>query len=239
MHVKERPRPFWTGYQFRGLAPSISVACIPIVVITLIMLLMVSCTSRFQKYIVLIIGMAFTVSLISAGVMVHVQANALVDNALKSNLPRVVKHLSTDPEALQELGDFLKITVSETAVREASWNVLPQMLILVHTGLWRSTMMSLWAVPISMGVGMQAAPEHLQRDFWNTLIIDVMMWGYLFGNLLMTTLNRRRPFLLEYCLQPPLEAAVAASRQADSILSHTLKNTMGMRLGTLRCFLIR
>ena len=112
------------SYLSRGLAPSISVAYIPNVVITLIMLLMVSCTSRFRKYIVLIISMAFAVFVISTGVMVHVQTDVLVDNALKSDLPRVVKRLATDPEALQELEDYLKITVSETAVREASWNVL-------------------------------------------------------------------------------------------------------------------
>ena len=87
------------GYLSRGFAPSVSVAYIPNVVITLIMLLMVSCTSRFRKYIVLIISMAFAVFVISTGVMVHVQTDVLVDNALKSDLPRVVKCLATDPEA--------------------------------------------------------------------------------------------------------------------------------------------
>ena len=225
------------SYHSRGLALSISVAYIPNVVITLIMLLMVSCTLRFRKYIVLIISMAFAVFVISTGVMVHVQTNVLVDNALKSDLPRVVKRLATDPEALQELEDYLKITVSETAVREASWNVLPQMLLLVHTGLWRSTMMSLFAIPITFGIAMPAIPELLQPHFRMPLVIDVMVWGYLFGNLLMTTLNRRRSFLLEYCFQTALETAVAASRQADSILNHTLKNTMGDAAGNIEMFL--
>ena len=225
------------GYLSRGLAASISVAYIPNVVITLIMLLMVSCTSRFRKYIVLIISMAFAVFAISAGALVFVQTDVLVDHALNSKLPRVVKHLGTDPEALQELEEYLKTGVSETAVREAAWNVLPQMLLLVHTGLWRSTMMSLLAIPIAFPVAMLAIPELVQRDFWNTLVIDLMIWGYLFGNLLMTTLNRRRSFLLEYCFQTALETAVAASRQADSILNHTLKNTMGDAAGNIEIFL--
>ena len=84
-------------------------AYIPNVVITLIMPLMVSCTSQFWKYIVLIISMALAVFMISAVVMVHVQTDVLVDNALKSHLPRVVKRIGTDPQALQELEDYLKL----------------------------------------------------------------------------------------------------------------------------------
>ena len=84
----------------------------------------------------------------------------------------------------------------ETAIREALRNLLPQMLLLVQTGLWRSTMMSLFVIPIVFAVPILAIPELVQRDGWNTLLIDPIILGYMFA-----ILNQRRSFLLEYCFQ--------------------------------------
>ena len=51
------------------------------------------------------------------------------------------------------------------------------------------------------------------------------------------TRMKRQSFLLERSFEEALEGAVRASRQADSILNHTLKNTMADAASDIELFL--
>ena len=64
-----------------------------------------------------------------------------------------------------------------------------------------------------------------------------VMAGYLLGNMTTVTLGRRQSFSLECSFQAVLQFAVEASRKADSILNHTLKNTMADAVGDIDMFL--
>jgi signal transduction histidine kinase len=224
-------------YSWRGLAGSFFLAFAPNVAITVTTLLMVSCTSRFRKYIVLIISMTSVLLAIVAGVVVHVHTRVWINNAMQSELSKVVNYIAGDPALLQELEDYLKNTLSASTVNLQLALLVPQVLLLAFAGLWRSTIFAVFAIPIGMAIPLLISPEVPTLIVFARGIGGAILMGYLLGNLVTVTLTRRRSFLLENYFQVALETAVTASRQADSILNHTLKNTMADAAGNIEMFL--
>ena len=218
------------------------------VVTTITALLLVSCTSRFRKHVVLTMSITSILLAATGPVLQIVHMPSALDHSLQSDFSKAMRYVAHDPDALQELQHYVFFSESRHLFIQNLIFLMPQLLLLVYAGLWRSTIISVLATCIMAAVPWSTLftplPNVPVGDLASALVkvgIGVaflaVLLAYLLGILVTVTLDRRYSFSLETYFQAALETAVAASRQADSILNHTLKNTMADAAGNIEMFL--
>ena len=225
------------SYLHRNPTADFFMAYLPGNVVTVVSCLVITLLPRFRGNIVLVISIVAVLMAIAAGWVCHVHTREWTVIALDQDLTRVVRLIRTDKEAMQELEVFLKTTLGASIVNMQMALHIPQVLLLSFAGLWRSTIIASVLMPMGMMTVLLLSNEVSQFVALIRSIGGFVMAGFLLGNITTVTLGRRKSFSLEHSFQAALELAVEASRKADSILNHTLKNTMADAVGDIDMFL--
>jgi hypothetical protein len=212
-------------------------AYIPNIAIATTTLLMVSFMPRCRKHVVLIISITVALLAVSGGIIVHVHTGVWFDQAMRSDLARVAERISDDIDAKHELQVYLKTALSASILDLQLALTLPQVVLIAFAGLWRSTFLACLSIPVGFSIPLLISPLVPWAIFGTRCVGGCLLIAYLVCNIVSVTRGRRRGFMLERSFQAALQMAVEASRTADSILNHTLKNTMADAAGDIEMFL--
>ena len=86
----------------------------------------VSFLARYRRNVVLIISIVAVLMAIASGWTCHVHTREWSALAFSQGLPRVVRLIETDAEAVQELQDFLKTTLGASTINMQMALLVPQ-----------------------------------------------------------------------------------------------------------------
>ena len=232
------------SYFSRGLELMFFLAYIPDVAIVLITFIFV--TIAPVRYTPLIISCAIFLSTMAGPFFIHVHTKAWMDQAYETDLDLVLPALTTT-QAADQLHKYLSSRVSSSVVDAYLASQLPNVMLLAFVGLYQSTMATSILLPFVVFGPLMFS----QQIPWSAIARSAAAYtlSILFLLWLMTTVtaSRRRSFSLESAnatsLQEVAESckaltvATEASKKADSILNHTLKNTMADAAGEIDMFL--
>ena len=168
------------------------------------------------------------------GLIVNATMSAMPAMA-KRSLATVYSEISDNPVALQELQEYVRGATVEPVTSGLCYCGLTMAMLLL-IGAHRSTIVA--AVCIPLAYGWVAFGSHVPLAD-AILRVGILMVGCLLLLVAMrlVILMRRRQFRLERSFQAALRVALEASRKADSILNHTLKNTMADAASDMELFL--
>ena len=180
---------------------------------------------------------------LSAVAVLVTWGRGLIVNAHVSAMPAMAKHslatvyseISDNPVALQELQEYVRgATVEPVTAGLCYCGMTMAMLLLI--GVHRSTIVAAACIPLAYG-WVAFGPHVLLADAIFRVGILMVACLLLLVAMRSVILMRRRQFRLERSFQAALQEALEASRKADSILNHTLKNTMADAAADIEMFL--
>ena len=168
------------------------------------------------------------------GLIVSASVSAMPAMA-KRSLATVYSEISDNPVALQELQEYVRGTTVEPLTAGLCYcGMTMAMLLLI--GVHRSSIVAAACIPLAYG-WIAFAPHVLLADVMFRVGLLLVGCLLLLVAMRFVTLMRRRQFRLERSFQAALLVALEASRKADSILNHTLKNTMADAAADMELFL--
>ena len=168
------------------------------------------------------------------GLIVNASISAAVPMA-KRSLATVYSEISDNPVALQELQECIRVSNVEPVTAGLCFcGITMAMLLLI--GVHRSTIVAAACIPLAYG-WVAFGPHVLFVDAMFRVGMLIVACLLLLVAMRFVILMRRRQFRLERSFQAALQVALEASRKADSILNHTLKNTMADAAADIEMFL--
>ena len=213
---------------------------IPNILITVATLLPVWFIPRVRQHAVLMIAIAAVLMAGSSGWLVHAHTTVWLQNAKSNALNDVANEIRHNKDAMMQLDNYLHIVIATSNLNLQVALGLSQLLLLMFVGLYRSTIVAAFMTPIAFVGVMVMSP--VLRDQYDTLLIRgsalLVASGFLVFFMAGKTLAQRRSFILSNHFEAELNLAVQASRKADSILNHTLKNNMADACGEIQLFLV-
>ena len=218
-----------------GVGIGFYLAFTPIFLVTVIALVWVSCAS--PKHAKLIGSVAAVLASAGCGILAHAHAVEWMENVRSNDLHLVFKEIEGNRAAMHQLEQYLGHNLASAMLDSQLLQVCLQLLLLVSLGFSQCTLLGSLFIPLSFcSIGM-TIPYGLPRHF-------IVMWGRLVTGALFSlllaaknTASQRREFLLVECFENALQSALDASSKADSVLNHTLKNTMADAAGLIELFL--
>ena len=220
-----------------GHTPAFYLSFLPGLAVALTCLVLVSCVPWAQRHAVIVTSVVMVLLVLCSSVTTEVSVREFVDLRHRELLP-VFEALAHNDAASQQLGEFVQ-QVSRADGYTAWLLVLTlEALALLYCGFSKSTMAATVVIPCALlPIVVVMAP---QGSLLMVVFRTVLWCALLLGMLPLSvrgTLSRRAQFLLEQQFAADLAEALDASRKADSILNHTLKNTMSEAAGEIEMFL--
>ena len=151
------------------------------------------------------------------------------------SLRLVWEELADNPTAKGQLRDTLERLMGKAILAQHNHMIYGLCTIVSVAGLGPSTILALLSSPVIILTGIVV----MGGSFVTPDVIGNITAGTLFFTMqnLGIASFRRRCFNLQYEFEERLEASVASSGAADSILNHTLKNMMADAAGGLEIYL--
>ena len=178
--------------------------------------------------------------------IVHVHTDLWIARAHRVDLSLTAPVMTGD--MARQLDVYLRDNVSASLINAVLVLQMPQMVILAFVGVYRSTVVATALLPALLIGGLWISPEvpfHSLGLRGLTLIVFTIVLAAL---MVAVTKTRRHSFSVEQALQASLEQVIdtpaapeaateAATEKADSVLYHSLKNTMADSAGEIELFL--
>ena len=227
-----------TSYDFSF---ALYLAHVPGIATYLGLLILVSCFPSSRRHILFWVSAATVLTAASRGSLVHFQSGALLSHHFQDELGEVMKEVSDNMVAMDQLESFLGQRTIISVLNAQLAMVILNFLLLVCAGFAQSTLWSCVLQPVVFLAGLLMSPDvrmHMS-------VVPVRCGGLFITYVLLLvrmrsdSLTRRRTFILQRYFQVALGKAVESSRKADSILNHTLKNYMADGAGEIELFLDR
>ena len=206
--------------------------------LVLIALICVASVTFAPKYATEIISVAAVLAVTSQGFSVHLITSALVRDAEANPLKNVFEVLkATDLTAADELQHYVTRTTALYTTNLQCALSFPQLLVLAYVGFSKSTSLALILMPLVFGIVLWASslvPNDVALSRGIACLICAMFFAKLCAR---HSLLSRCSFYSERLFETALKVAVQASRKADSILNHKLKNNMADAVGDIDMFI--
>eukprot|EP00670_Eutreptiella_braarudii_P010244 CAMPEP_0174315012 /NCGR_PEP_ID=MMETSP0810-20121108/6004_1 /TAXON_ID=73025 ORGANISM="Eutreptiella gymnastica-like, Strain CCMP1594" /NCGR_SAMPLE_ID=MMETSP0810 /ASSEMBLY_ACC=CAM_ASM_000659 /LENGTH=704 /DNA_ID=CAMNT_0015424259 /DNA_START=55 /DNA_END=2169 /DNA_ORIENTATION=+ len=206
--------------------------------LVLIALICVASVTFAPKYATEIISVAAVLAVTSQGFSVHLITSALVRDAEANPLENVFEVLkATNLTAADELQHYVTRTTALSTTNLQCAFSFPQLLVLAYVGFSKSTSLALILMPLVFGIVLCVSPlvpNDLALSRSAASLVIVMFFA---GLCARHSLLSRCSFFSEQSFETALNVAVQASRKADSILNHKLKNTMADAVGDIDMFI--
>ena len=221
-----------------GLGHAFSLSFVPSLALAVTTLFLVSFVPWCRRHIVTVTSIASVLMAALTAAMVHTHTDLWIHHSQQRDLSLVVNRVAGDEEAMAQLQTFLTNQFSSYQI----WKNLLlrtglEVLLLSYVGVYQSTVVAMILVSAVLCTIFSWSPL---IPLWaavkgSMVVVVVIVWVLLVGRL--WTKSRRHSFLLERFFEEALKVAVNASRHADSILNHTLKNTMADAASDVELFL--
>ena len=171
---------------------------------------------------------------LTLAITLHTTVPSFVDCAMDVELLPVTQKLAKDPTAMKALTQFLDSNLYLENYVIHSVAAAGQAAFLIYMGFSRSTLLLVvWsAVCLLSGAVVAGSMKVFLRAVVTSLFCTMCV-----ALSITVSRHRRLQFLILRQFASNLETAVGASRKADSILNHTLKNTMADAAGEIELFL--
>ena len=166
--------------------------------------------------------------------IVNVSMSAAMPMA-KRSLAMVYSEISDNPAALQELQEYIRGSTIEPVTAGLCYCSITMVMLLL-IGMHRSTMVAAACIPLAYG-WVVFGPNVVLAEAILRVVVLMVACLFLMMAMRWFMLIVRRDFRLERSFQIALQEALEASRKADSILNHTLKNTMADAAADIEMFL--
>ena len=125
-------------------------AWLPNVALTFATMLVVSCIPRARRYMPLIISITSVLMACGCEGLVRQYTRFWIEQTLRTDLAIVVQQIGNDHSAVHELEEYVKRTLSESAVSLQMALTAPQIFLLAFAGLWYSTLVAAVAVALCL-----------------------------------------------------------------------------------------
>ena len=219
---------FYVGYRQRPF--SLHLASLPYMVTCLSCLILVTFVPWTKKHVAVVASIAVIFMSGCAIFSAHLHITEGVERYTEELAPA----LGNNTAALQKLEQFVLHSVSKDIVSshmDGSWFYI---ILLIYIGFSRSTLLATILIPIIMlAMALLLTPT----SSMGSMLIRTVTWGAVALLAIPLSINlsltRRAEFVMERRFKADLEEAVDAGRKADSILNHTLKNTMSEAAGEI------
>ena len=166
--------------------------------------------------------------------IVNVSMSAAMPMA-KRSLAMVYSEISDNPAALQELQEYIRGSTIEPVTAGLCYCSITMVMLLL-IGMHCSTMVAAACIPLAYG-WVVFGPNVVLAEAILRVVVLMVACVFLMMAMRWFMLIVRRTFRLERSFQAALQEALEASRKADSILNHTLKNTMADAAADIEMFL--
>ena len=219
--------------------PEFYLAHIPGVVVACGILILISCFPSIRRHTVLCVSVATVFTAVSQGFLVTLKNGAMIIHHIDHELFEVTKEISGNEVAMRQLESFVSYRTTSSVLNMVVAKTVPNILLLASAGFDQSTMWALMLQPV-IGLSPLLMNADVRRHLWPLLPAYVGMFvicGVLLVRMRSDSLTRRRIFILQRYFQVALDKAVDSSRKADSVLNHTLNNTMAEAAGLIELFL--
>jgi hypothetical protein len=153
------------------------------------------------------------------------------------DLGSVTQHMSGDSEALGQIHRVVDKYMGELFLNQEVALGVPHALLVIYMGFYRSTFWTTVLVPVLWLISTIRSPHMSAVAVFSRLVIFALSWAFVVALTIHVSLTRRSQFVAACSYQSKLKIAVEGSRKADSILNHTLKNTMADAAGEIALFL--
>ena len=205
--------------------------------ITVLVFSFVLAFQKHMKLIVCLIGPVLGV-IYALGISWH--STLLLQGVRQSKIPFIFELAEGHRQLLDEC---LTTLVTSLVVVRQTLTVIPLFLIHTYIGLcphtiasWTAFQIAMWSVFAAVG-GFSGFGDMLVHVAGQTGGVSIMA----VFSFIVATQTRRLSFSLlvsfeEVCAREALQSAAEAGRKADSILNHTLKNTMADAAGEIMLF---
>ena len=211
---------------------------LPCFAIATMILCLLSFVPWFRKHILPVISVGTVLMTLADIFDLSFTAPMHLDHTLLQQLPLVVARLEGDAAAVAQLRGYLEGEIVLWSV----WKGMLQhftmnFLLLAIVGVHLSTLLAtLLAAVTSCGLFFVMPHIPLRPALMGSaLAVCIASASLLVSRWL--SYARRESFLLERFFEESLEVAISAGRKADSILNHSLKNTMADAAGDIDLFL--
>ena len=224
---------------FEPYGPAFYLAHIPALVVACGILILLSCFPSVRRHAVFCVSVATVFTAASNGFIVCLKSGAFISYHMDHELFEVTKEISGNEVAMGQLESFVSYRTTSSVLNLMVAKMIPQLVLLASAGFEQSTM---WACVLQPVVFVGALL--MKADVRRHLVPCLLSWagfavvcGVLLVRMRSDSLTRRRVFILQRHFQEALDKAVASSRKADSVLNHTLNNTMAEAAGRIELFL--
>mmetsp|Transcript_64943 Transcript_64943/g.107815 ORF Transcript_64943/g.107815 Transcript_64943/m.107815 type:complete len:700 (-) Transcript_64943:382-2481(-) len=206
--------------------------------LVLIALICVASVTFAPKYATEIISVAAVLAVMSQGFSVHLLTSAIIHDAEANSLKNVFEVLkATNLTAADELQQYVGRKTAASITDGQCALSFPQVLVLAYVGFSKSTSLALILMPLVFGIVLWASPL-VPNDVALSRGIVCLICTIFFAKLCARhSLLSRCSFYSERSFETALKVAVQASRKADSILNHKLKNNMADAVGDIDMFI--
>ena len=129
------------------------------------LLILLSCFTFARRHIALCVSAGCIVAMAYAGVLVHWKRDAIISNFTDNDLVEVMKEISGNAVAIDELESFLSARATRLVLDAQLLYMVPQMLLLVALGFEQSTLWSCVLQPIVFLGALLMSPDVRQQLF--------------------------------------------------------------------------
>ena len=210
-------------------------AYVPNAVVAAVCFVLLGCMP--PKHATIICSIAAVLISAGAGFQVNVHAREWMAEARNAGLSLVFEAVQGNAGATQQLETYLgrELAVHETDSKLILYGM--QLILIVSLGLSQSTLMCAVLMPVCFA-GFAFTIPHI--SIMGCIVrgtILVLGSAFTLQLAVMISTGRRSEFWFFEFFETSLKTAIEASRKADSILNHTLKNTMADAAGQIEMFL--
>ena len=210
-------------------------AYVPNAAVAAVCLVLLGCMP--PKHATIICSIAAVLISAGTGYQVNVHAQEWMAEARSAGLSLVFEAVQGNAAVTTQLETYLgrDLAVHETDSKFILYGV--QLILIVSLGFSRSTLMCAILMPVCFASVAFATPH---MSIMGCLLRGtILVLGSVFALQLALTIStgRRSEFVLLEYFETSLKTAIEASRKADSVLNHTLKNTMADAAGQIGMFL--
>ena len=188
-----------------------------------------------KAHIVSVLSVAMVGASLWASWLVTQYVDGVVPHLEIHDMPLVWEAIRDNPAAQQQLDHTLEVLVTENISVQVLYTLYGLCGVLTVTGLSPITLLSLVLVPVAFFGGQAVQHFEALQGVYVPYMSAIPLWTCAL-NLGASHFQRNR-FEAEYMFEKKLAQAVESSRKADSILNHTLKNSMADALADIDLYL--
>ena len=192
---------------------------------------------KTERYVMLIVSIAIVLQSICSIWQTQFFRQAYSSWVFDHDLGSVTRHMSGDSEALGQIHRVVDKYMGEMFLNQEVALGIPHALLVIYIGFYRSTFWTTVLVPVLWLISTIRSPHISAVAVFIRFLIFALIGAFVVALTIHVSLTRRSQFVAACSYQSKLKIAVEGSRKADSILNHTLKNTMADAAGEIALFL--